>query len=130
MVESEQPGNSGENTVEFNVVPQRPKTEIIDYDTKRGSNHFKDTTAKLHDALQDCDPDGFYQFMKHLKIRASTFGWLDDKGILRIPPNSAKPDVTKSLLDDYGTITYEAILAKELTYIDTNCRATQDTRSR
>ena len=44
-----------------------------------------------------------------------------------IPPDGATPNVVKNLLDDYGTISYEAILAEEQTYIDTDCRGTQDT---
>ena len=44
-----------------------------------------------------------------------------------IQPEPATPNVVKNLLDDYGTISYEAILAKEQTYIDTDCRETQDT---
>mgnify|MGYP000296969251 CR=1 FL=1 len=77
-------GEGGGATVVFNVVPKRPRTEVIDYDTKRGQIHFKDATAKLHETLYDFEPDGFYQFMKHLKIRAKTFGWSDAKGKLRI----------------------------------------------
>jgi len=46
---------------------------------------------------------------------------------LRFPPDTARSNVFKNLLDDYGTISYEAILVKELTYIDTDCRETQDT---
>ena len=44
-----------------------------------------------------------------------------------IPPDTARPNVVKNFLDDYGTISHEAILAKELTYIDTDCRETQGT---
>jgi len=60
-------------------------------------------------------------------MRAKKFGWTDNNGILIIPPDPATPNVVKNLLDDYGTISYEAILAKEQTYMDTDCRGTQDT---
>ena len=42
-------------------------------------------------------------------MRAKKFGWTDNNGILMIPPDPATPDVVKNLLDDYGTISYEAI---------------------
>jgi len=60
-------------------------------------------------------------------MRAKKFGWSDNNGIVMIPPDAARPYVVKNLLDDYGTIRYEAILAKELAYIDTDCRETQNT---
>jgi len=60
-------------------------------------------------------------------MRVKKFGWTGNNGILMIPPDTARPNVVKNLLDDYGTISYEAIPAKELTYIDTDCRETQDT---
>jgi len=88
---------------------------------------LEDATAKLCENLYDCEPDGFYQFMKSLKMRAKKFGWTGNNGILMIPPDTARANVVKNLLDDYGTISYETILAKELTYIDADCRETQDT---
>ena len=118
---------AGAPAVVFGVAPCRPRTEVIDYSTKRGYVHFKDATAKLCETLYDCEPDGFYQFMKSLKMRAKKFGWTETNGILMIPPDPATQNVVKNLLDDYGTISYEAILAKEQTYIDTDCRETQDT---
>jgi len=117
----------GATAVVFGVVPCRPRTEVIYYSTKRGYVHFKDATAKLCETLYDCEPDGFYQFMKSLKMRAKKFAWTGNNGILMIPLDSARPNDVKNLLDNYGTISYEAILAKELTFIDTDCRETQDT---
>ena len=58
------------------------------------------------------------------------FGWSDNNGILVITPDAARPNFVKNLLDENGTITYEAMMAKELTYIDTDCRETQDTHTR
>ena len=111
----------------FEAVPCRPTGEVINYTTKKGYQHFKDATAKLQETLYDCEPDGFYQFMKALKDRAMTFGWNDPNGILRIPLDLNFPNITRSLLSDYGTLTYEAVRDKELSYIDADTRATQDT---
>jgi len=116
----------GAAAVVFGVAPCRPRTEVIDYSTKGGYVHFKDSTAKLCETLYDCEAGGFYQFMKSLKMRAKKFGWTGNNGILMIPPDTARPNVVKNLLDDYGMISYEAIIAEELTYIDTDCRETQD----
>ena len=111
----------------FEVVPCRPTGEIINYTTKKGYQHYKDATAKLQETLYDCEPDGFYQFMKALKDRAMTFGWSNPNGILMIPLDMNFPNITRSLLADYGMLTYETVMNKEISYIDADTRSTQDT---
>lgn len=104
---------------EFTLTPCHPRDEIIKMKTKEGYNHYRDATAKLSEDLYDCDEENFYQFMKVLKDRADEFGWSGKKGILSIGE--------KSLLVDYGSISYESVKAQELEYIDKNIRRTQDT---
>ena len=123
----ENPSGDEISIVPFEAVPCRPTGEIINYTTKKGYHHFKDATAKLQETLYDCEPDGFYYFMKVLKDRAMTFRWSNPNGILMIPPDITRPNITRSLLVDYGTLSYESIRDKELTYIDTDTRSTQDT---
>ena len=65
--------------------------------------------------------------MKALKDRAMTCGWSNPNGILMIPPDINFPNITRSLLVDYGTLTYESVRDKEISYIDADTRATQDT---
>ena len=109
------------------MVPCHPTGEVINYIKKKGYQHFKDGTVKLQETLYECEPDGFYQFMKALKDRAMTFEWSNPNGILIIPPDINRPIVTRSLLVDYGALTYEPVRDMELTYIDADTRATQNT---
>ena len=110
----------------FLLVPTRPKNEVIDMSEKKGVNHYKNATKKLEEDLYDCDPDGFYQFMKSLKERADEFEWSD--GILMVAPDPSKPNIKKNLITDYGVIGYEAVKEHELKYVDSDSRQAQDTR--
>jgi len=82
---------AGAPAVVFGVAPCHPRTEVINYSTKRGYVHLKDATAKQCETLYDCEPDGFYQFMKSLKMRAKKFGWTNNNGA----NDSARPSNAK-----------------------------------
>ena len=83
-------------------------------------------TEQVQKELYDCKPEGFYQFMKNLKIRASMFGWSALDGILNVAPNSDQPNRKKQMLEDYGVFSYERIVKHEKSYIFEKTRASQD----
>jgi hypothetical protein len=68
------PGNVGQPAAkaaaDFSLTPGMTPLGVIDYSTKAGLSHFKSATAKLEEDPYDCNPDGFYQFMKSVSNRA------------------------------------------------------------
>ena len=58
----------------FSLRPGHRQGEIISMNTKQDYNHWKLATEKLEEELYDCEPEGFYQFMKVLGSRADKCG--------------------------------------------------------
>ena len=71
--------------VAFSLRPGHRQGEIINMNTKQGYDHWNLATEKLKEELYDCEPEGFYQFMKVLGSRADKCGWTKSDGILSIP---------------------------------------------
>ena len=64
-------------------------------------------------------------FLKKLKNRSTTMGWMD--GILNIPEDPSDPQSKKkNLIENYGEIDIETIRKFETTYIDQQVRDAQD----
>ena len=120
-------GNEGPNRgaqVAFSLRPGHRQGEIISMNTKQGYNHWKLATEKLDEELYDCDPEGFYQFMKALGSRADKCGWTEPDGILSIPTGENE---IKSLITDYGSIEYDQVKSYELSFVNQDSRKAQDT---
>ena len=94
-------GSNEEVQVPFSLRPGHRQGEIISMNTKQGYNHWKLATEKLDEELYDCEPEGFYQFMKVLGSRADKCGWTEPDGILSIPTGGNE---VKILITDYGSI--------------------------
>ena len=114
----------------FALTLGQANSGVINFTSKTGTALYKASTQKLDEELYDCTPDGFFQFMQCLQVRAAKFGWSKpDGGILNIPVNprdASSP--AKSLLTKYGVIDMETISEHELTYIHKPVRAAQDNR--
>ena len=110
----------------FSLTPGLSNVGVLDYSTKDGRSHYRAATTKLTEDLYDCDPEGFYQFMRTLEKRANEFGWSKPGGLLFISP---RPNATpKNLLVDYGQINLERIQQEENAKINLQDRRAQDDR--
>jgi hypothetical protein len=96
---------------------------LIDYHTKEGNSIFNKATQALLVPF-DCQTRNLKMFLAQVSIRADIYGW--DVGCLQIPTDLTHPDVTTSLLTDYGQITLDQIHAYEATYFPGNSRMKQD----
>ena len=83
--------NNGGGDDDDSMRPGHHKGGVIMMNAKQGRYHWKYATEKLEEELYDCNPDGFFQFMKSIKETAEKFGWSDSDGILSIAPNPKKP---------------------------------------
>ena len=117
-------GPNGGAQVAFSLRPGHHQGEVISMNTKQGYNHWKLATEKLDEELYDCDPEGFYQFMKTLGSRADKCGWTEPDGILSIPTGENE---IKSLITDYGSIEYDQVKSYELSFVNQDSRKAQDT---
>ena len=115
------------NNIVFSLTPGKAQQGIIDLTKRAGAILYKSATAKLEEELYDCHPDGFYQFIKSLKVRADSFGWTDIGGICWVPITHGSTDM-KNILNDYGVLTLERVTEHELTYISSSSRKAQDDR--
>lgn len=104
----------------FSLTPGLANTGVLDYGTKLGRSIYGYSTAKLEETLYDCDPEGFFQFMKSIQTRADEYGWTKPNGILDV--NGA------NLLTLYGTLSMETLQAREASYLFTHTRKAQDNR--
>ena len=112
----------------FSLTPGKAHQGIIDLTSRAGAILYKSATTKLEEELYDCHPDGFYQFMKSLKVRADAFGWTDIGGICWVPISAHNLANKKNILNDYGMLTLERVTEHELTYVHSKTRNAQDDR--
>ena len=111
----------------FSLTPGKAKSGALDYEKKEEYYIYKAATYKLSDELYDCDPEGFYQFLKILKLRADAFGWIDAKGICMIPIKKGSKDI-KNLLEDYGLLSLDRVREHAATFYEKDSRSGQDDR--
>ena len=110
--------------VAVSLRPSHRQGEIINIYSKQGYNHWKHATEKLEEEFYDCEPEGFYHFMKVLGSRADKCGWTEPNEILSI---STDQGVLKKLITDYGSVDYDQVKTHELGFINENSRKAQDT---
>jgi hypothetical protein len=114
--------------IPFSLTPGTNTRGIIDYSKKIGETHYKGATAKVEEELYDCNPDGFFQFIKSLAARAEEYGWSAPGGILWIPLEDKPGSPLVNVLEDYGRFKLKRIQQYEATYINDKTRAAQDDR--
>ena len=90
---------------------------------------YKNATRSIFpDSEQSFDgsPENLQIFLYYLRIRADDYGW-NDNGCLDIEldPGSADSDIT-NLLENYANISVEQVKTYSQSYINTECRAAQD----
>ena len=123
--------NNREEPFLFALTPgQLNRNELINYNSKTGVAHWKAATAPLRkdSELYDCNPEGFHQFLKSIKVRADAYGWSRPGGFLWFSPDPDRTSKKSYLLDDYGTFSMEVITNHEKTYVGTESRKAQDNR--
>ena len=109
----------------FNLTPASAKTGVLQYADKDERMLYEKACSKLSDDEFDCQEDQVMDFMNSLKQRAREYGW--DERIMMIP--SDPEDMTSemiSILDAHGSLSMEAILAYEKSYMDKKNRPRQD----
>jgi hypothetical protein len=107
----------------YSKTPALYQAGILDFSTKEGASIYSKATAPLAEPF-DCETRNLKVFLAQLYIRAFQHGW--NVGVLQIPTDPTHPDVTTSLLKDYGQITLKQIHAYESTYINQESRMSQD----
>ena len=115
--------------VPFALTPaQATGGDILDMRNAGDRKLYHKAVAKLSDELFDCSPEGLFQFLRSLEDRAYEYGWNDEAtGIMMIPTDPDNPDVLSNLLTNYGEVKMEDVRVFEMTYINTQSRAAQDT---
>ena len=85
-------------------------------------------TKKLEDELFDASPEELYTFLKSLARRAKAYGWDDENlGTFQIPEDSLiHNSPTRSLIDNYGSITLANVKEFDEGYLFNQLRAAQD----
>jgi len=114
----------------FALSPAEAINGVIDFTTKEGCKVYSGATKKLDEELYDCQPEGLYQFLKSVSIRAREYGWEDTQnhtGILHVPRDIEDERDYDNLLTNYGEVTLEHIREYEKMYINNEGRAAQDT---
>ena len=112
----------------FALTPAVALQGIIDFKSVEGRKLYETATNKLDEELYDCKPDGLYQFLHSLSIRAQEYGWNNPiGGILHVPREPDNPNSdTNYLIDNYGMVSLRQILLFERTYVNLPMRPAQD----
>jgi hypothetical protein len=105
--------------VRFALAPGLASGDIIDFATPAGAKLFKAGTDALPTTF-DCTAVNLQLFLDQLKDKAAIFNW---DSIIMIP---GEVQVPKSLLDQYGELTYDQVKAHVTSYIVTDSRQAQD----
>jgi hypothetical protein len=113
----------------FALSPAMAIPGVIDFTSRAGKGVFRYSTEKLDEELYNCQPDGMIQFLHSLSVRALEYGWDNEvTGIMMIPEDAANVlSNINNLIENYGQISLDTILAFETTYIDQPIRPAQDT---
>jgi hypothetical protein len=116
--------------VQFALTPAQAVTGIIDFYGREGQRIYSSATKTLEEERYDCLPDGFYQFIATLKMRASEYAWDDpNDGVLMIPTDYRhRATPMTHMLDEYGTLDILKLRGYETTYIAQATRRAQDNR--
>jgi hypothetical protein len=95
---------------------------LINYDTTNGAKIQKAAIEKLH-VEHDLDKSNLHDFLEALRSRSIACGWYDTLMTITID------GIPLSYIDNYGTITREAVEDHALTYMFHNSRAAQDSHN-
>ena len=105
--------------VRFALAPALASGDIIDFATPAGAKLFKAGTDALPTAF-DCTAVNLQLFLDQLKDKVAIFNW---DSIIMVPGEGHEQ---KSLLDQYGELTYEQVKAHVTSYVATDTRQAQD----
>jgi hypothetical protein len=105
----------------FALAPAFANPDVLNYSDQSAAKLFKSGTDSLSIKF-DCKPDNLQLFLDQARDKSIVFDWLN---ILSIP---IQGDVamSKDLIESYGEISYEAVCAHALTYMNEDSREAQD----
>jgi hypothetical protein len=112
----------------FALAPAQAIEGPLDYSLSEHHMIYKSGIRPVSDDSFSCDADKLFQFLREVQDRAIDVGWMD--GILNInmnPEEDGGNAEEENLLENYGTVALEQVLASEKTYIAEQERKAQDT---
>jgi hypothetical protein len=116
--------------IAFALTPgQANGVEVLDYGTTDGIKQFRAATKSLYTSDDDlflCNAEGLRDYVELLSHRATNYKW--DTSTFDIPMDLT--DILngpyKNLLEHHGEVDLTQIREHAATYVDTQCRAAQD----
>jgi hypothetical protein len=112
--------------VTFALAPAQAVDGPLDYSRAEHHKIYRSGIRAITDDPFPCDADRLFQFLREVQDRAMGMGWMD--GILNVTTNPGEDEPEEeNILENYGTITLEQVIASERTYIAEQQRKAQDT---
>ena len=114
--------------VAFALSPAVAVVGLLDFTKSEHSKIYKSGIRAVTDTPFDCETEGLFQFLREVQDRASEMGWMD--GILNVDiteEGDEDEETLSNLIENYGTLTLEQVIAHEEEYINTESREAQDT---
>lgn len=96
--------------------------ELLDFNDANTLKRFKSATESLNTKF-DLKPENLKVFLAEMDLRSSSNGW---DYMFNIPIAQAQPDVTYSLLSEYGRLTKAQVDAQVTTYMGEEERSAQN----
>lgn len=109
----------------FAKTPSRAIPNAIDLSTKTGQAIYRENTTSLATTFSFTKPD-IPVLMDELTVRARAANWMTIFNVTTIPAANNQPAVEKSMLTNYGEITYEQCRAAGQAYIADTTRDAQN----
>ena len=114
--------------VVFALSPAVAVVGLLDFTKSEHSKIYKSGIRAVTDTPFDCETEGLFQFLREVQDRASEMGWMD--GILNVDiteEGDEDEETLSNLIENYGTLTLEQVIAHEEEYINTEFHEAQDT---
>ncbi|KAI2497135.1 hypothetical protein MHU86_17396 [Fragilaria crotonensis] len=112
--------------IAFALAPAQAVDGPLDYSRAEHHKIYRSGIRSITDDPFPCDADRLLQFLREVQDRAMEMGWMD--GILNVTTNPGEDEPEEeNMLENYGTITLEQVIASERTYIAEQQRKAQDT---
>lgn len=114
-----QPEQEPQQLVQFSLAPALASGEIIDFSQASGAKLFKSGIEALSTEF-NCTAVNLQLFLDQLRDKSSIYNW---ERILEVPDEYG---ISKSLIDQYGELSYEKVKSHAETYVNTQTRRAQD----
>ena len=113
------------SAVVFALAPAQAADGPLDYSRAEHHKIYRSGIRAITDDPFPCHADRLFQFLHKVQDRAMEMGWMD--GILNVTTNPGEDEPEEeNILENYGTITLEQVIASERTCIAEQQRKAQD----